>query len=100
MKKRAKLALPDVPRALRDATVTEARARWKEAHDHPSDRMIRMMRYVWMRSGRIPWINRNRLHGGTLGACLRAGLMERDKDELKLTRRGDDALAEDGRWKT
>lgn len=97
MKTRAKLALPDVPRSLRDVTVTEGRARWKETHDQPTERMIRMIRYIWMRNGGLPWMNRNRLHGGTLGALLRAGYAERDRDVLKLTRRGGDALAEDRR---
>ena len=67
-----KLALP-VPGALRDVTVTEARARWKARHVNPSERMIRMLRYLWMR-GDFRWEDRYKLHGGTLGALLRAGL--------------------------
>ena len=96
MKKPAKLALPDVPRACRDAVVTEARARWKDGHDVPSERVIRLLRFLWMREA-FPWMSRNRLHGGTLGAALRGGYVERNKDLLKTTLRGGSALQEDRR---
>jgi hypothetical protein len=91
-----KLALPDVPRALRDVVVTETRAKWKTRHQEPNERQMRMIRFLWMRHP-FYWADRQRLHGGTLGALLRAGLVERDRAVLKLTRRGGEVLEHDRR---
>lgn len=96
MKRPAKLALPDAGRWFRAVVVTEARARWKVTHDRPTEKMIRLMRFIWMRHP-FSWSGRNKLHGGVLGALLRGGYVERDRDMLVVTRKGGDVLNNDRR---
>jgi hypothetical protein len=91
MRHPAKLAFPDAGRWFRVVVVTEQRARWKEIHDHPTEKMIRCMRFIWMRHP-FSWKDRTKLHGGVLGALLRGGYVERDRDMLAVTRKGGDVL--------
>jgi hypothetical protein len=73
--------------------VSIQRFRWKAKHDQPSENMIRMVRFVWMRRDVAVFA----LHGGLLGACMRAGLLWRRDDVIHITRAGMRALHADRR---
>lgn len=70
------LAIPEVKKRDRDVVVTAGRARWKQNHAAPTERMIRMLRFIWMRT--LTYEDRHKLNALTLGALTRAGLVHYD----------------------
>ncbi len=98
MAKRKRVRAPDkLAIELRDpkyrpCVVTARRAKWKETQA-PSERVISMLRFIWMRQ-HLLWKDRHALHGPTFGTALRLGLVEStplaSSARLALTPEGED----------
>jgi hypothetical protein len=69
--------------ALKGLVVSAGRARWKERHDEPKERTIRLLRFIWMRKGTLLFDDRHKFHSYVLGALLRQGLVawQREADK-------------------
>lgn len=81
---------PDAPalaveRPDRGCVVTARRARWKEKQVEPTEEMIRMVRFIWMRE--LHWEDRHKLNKRLLGQCMERGLVWREPDHNKSTDR-------------
>jgi hypothetical protein len=94
-RKPAKLAMEIKGVVERQNVVTALRERWKLKHSGPTDRLIRFIRFVWMRELVAP--DRYKLHAGLLGAATRDGYIAFDGSKLKVTSIGEAVLNADRR---
>ena len=90
-----KLAFHQVGTDYRQCVVTARRAKWKETQK-PSERVIRLLRFIWQRQ-RLTWSDRHKLNGPSLGTAMRMGLLrgqphdkQVDSAPLHLTADGED----------
>ena len=88
--------------AFEDATpkdkgtvVSLSRFRWKLKHDEATERVIRLVRFIWMRD--LAWEDRYKLHSGVLGAAMRQGYVVRDDKKLTTSPAGSHLVKESGR---
>ncbi len=77
-----KPAIEDAKPEDKGTVVSAQRARWKQANDEPTERMIRMTRFIWMRD--LMWDDRHKLHKSTLGQCMSAALVTRASNGVLL----------------
>lgn len=76
-----KPAIEDATARDRGVVVSAARARWKAKHMLPSEKVIRMVRFIWMRD--LRWEDRTKLNSQVLGAAMRWGYVWREPEHEK-----------------
>lgn len=79
----------------RMCVVTAQRARWKAAHEHATDEMIRLLRFIWMRH--LEMDDRHKLNAVLLGKAMRYGLVKFEGPDIRVTGWGSNLLRADRR---